>query len=50
MKLSQRLSARSVNLSKDGRCPQQFMFDAYHFHIETTFDTTDSVKLSTHSS
>ena len=22
------------------------MFDAYHFHMETTFDTTDSVKLS----
>ena len=29
----------------NGRCPPQFMFDAYHFHIETTFDTTDSVKL-----
>ena len=22
------------------------MFNSYHFHIETTFDTTDSVKLS----
>ena len=55
MKLSQRISARSVNpakkfLIKDGRCPPQFMFDAYHFHKETTFDTTDSVKLSKHSS
>ena len=45
-----RISARSVNLAKNGRCPLQFMFDAYHFHIETTFDTTDSVKLSKHSS
>ena len=35
---------------EDGRCPPQFMFDAYHFHIETTFDTTDYVKLSKHSS
>ena len=51
MKLSQKISARFVNLvKKDGRCPPQFMFDAYHFHIETTFDTTDSVKLSKHSS
>ena len=53
--ISQRISARSVNLAenfliKDGRCPPQFMVDAYHFHIETTFDTTDSVKLSKHSS
>ena len=55
MKLSQKISARFVNLVKnflikDGHCPPQFMFDAYHFHIETTFDTTDSVKLSKHSS
>ena len=26
------------------------MFDAYHFHTEATLDTTDSVKLSKHSS
>ena len=55
MKLSQRISARSVNLAKnfcikDGRCPPQFMFDAYQYHKETNFDTTDSVKLSKHSS
>ena len=55
MKLSQRISARSVNLArnfriKDGRCPPQIMSDVYHFHIETTFDTTDSVKLSKDSS
>ena len=31
---------------KDGRCPSQFMFDANHFHIETTLDTTNSEKLS----
>ena len=37
-------------LNKDGRCPPQFMFDSYHFHIEITFDTIDSVKLSKHSS
>ena len=55
MKLSQKISARFVNLVKifrikGGRCPPQFIFDAYHFHLETTFDTTDSVKLSKHSS
>ena len=54
MKLLQKISARFVNLAKkfwikDGRCPPQFMFDAYHFHIETTLDTTDSVKLSNYS-
>ena len=52
MKLLQS-SARSVNLAKtfsieDGRCEPQFIFDAYHFHIETTFDTTNFVKLSKH--
>ena len=54
--ISQRISARSVNLAKnflikDGlRSSPQFMVGAYHFHVETTFYTTDSVKLSKHSS
>ena len=35
---------------KDGRSPPQFMFDANHFHIEATLETTDSDKLSKQSS
>ena len=55
MKLSQRLAVRFLNLAnffliKDGCSPPQFMFDAYHFHIEATSETTDSDKLSKHSS
>ena len=55
MKLSQKLAVRFLNLAnifliKDGRSRPQFMFDAYHFHIETTLETTDSDKLSKHSS
>ena len=51
MKLSHRISARSINLAKrfqikDGRCKAQFMFDDNHFHIEAVFDTADSVKVS----
>ena len=50
-KLSQRIPVRSFHLAKnflikDGRCPPQVMFDANHFHIEATFDTTDSDKMS----
>ena len=55
MQLSQRLAVRFLNLAnifliKDGRSPPQFMFDANHFHIEATLETTDSDKLSQHSS
>ena len=55
MKLSQRQAVRFLNLAnyfliKDGRCPPQFMFDANHFHIKATLDTTDSDKLPKHSS
>ena len=33
---------------KDCRSPPQFLFDANHFHIEATLDTTDSDNLSKH--
>ena len=51
MKLSQRLSVRFLNLAnifviKDGPSPPQFLFDANHFHIEATMDTTDFDNLS----
>ena len=53
MKLSQRLAVRFLNLAnifeiKDGRSPPQFLFDANHFHIEATLDTTDFDNLSKH--
>ena len=53
MKLMQRQAVRFLNLAKfflikDGHCPPQFMFDAYHFHIEATLDPTDSDKLPKH--
>ena len=31
-----------------GRSPPQFLFDANHFHIEATLDTTDFDNLSKH--
>ena len=49
MKLSQSLKF-SKHFLKDGRSPPQFMFDANRFHIEATLETTDSDKLSKHSS
>ena len=55
MKLSQQISARSLNLAKrflikDGGCPPHIMFDANHFHIQTTFDIADSVEVLKHPS
>ena len=49
------LAVRFLNLAnifciKDGHSPSQFMFDANHFYIEATLETTDSDKLSKHSS
>ena len=36
--------AKNNNALKVGRCPPQYMFDANHFHIEATLDTTDSAE------
>ena len=43
---------RTFSESKTGRSPPQFtcMFHANHFHIEASLETTDSDKLSKHSS
>ena len=51
MTLSQRLAVRFLNLANifciiDGRSPPQFLFDADHFHIEATLDTTDFDNIS----
>ena len=45
-------SKHFLNQRLPGRSPPQFtcMFHANHFHIEATLETTDSDKLSKHSS
>ena len=49
-KFKERISACSLNSESKMTAIHQFMIDANHFHIEVSFGTTDSDKLSKHSS
>ena len=50
MKLTRRISARSLNLAKHSEPKMiavcRFMFGSYHFHKKATLDTTDSDEFS----